>query len=67
MSDIESKAELRAEVARLRAALEVLVSMQQHSGACCTFDDAKRVVVTTASCRCGPELKQARAALGESK
>jgi len=39
----------------------------QHSGLCCTFDAAGKVVVTAESCVCDPLHKQARAALAQGK
>jgi hypothetical protein len=35
----------------------------QHSGSCCTFDSAAKVIITPESCKCDPLVKDLRAAL----
>jgi hypothetical protein len=57
----ERVAELEARNAELRGLLASM--LPPHSGACCTFDNYKNVVVTAASCQCLDLTKRIRRAL----
>lgn len=55
--------EASARVADLEAAVKDLLPM--HSGSCCTFDAAGKVIVTQSSCRCAEREHLARILIGE--
>lgn len=58
MANIER---LRERITELEAALRMM--LPAHSGSCCTFDAAGKVIVTVESCQCTADVKWARAAL----
>ena len=58
---VERVAELEARNAELRKVIASL--LPRHSGSCCTYDAADKVIVTEASCRCPETIRRARQAV----
>lgn len=62
MPDVNERVrELEARNSELRGLLAAI--LPDHSGACCTFDEFKNVVVTPKSCRCPDVYHRVRRAL----
>lgn len=57
----ERVAELEARNESLRGIVASL--LPHHCGSCCTFDEAGKLMVTEASCRCSEANKRARRAV----